>query len=273
MKDFQPLFLQDLNIHLQQLSVRRLQLNRHLKELKSVDQHEHDFSQILLYLGGRGLQLVDGQGYPVRAGSILWFEPGLPHAFKEQQGLRPLCLVLDLELQGGGYRPQRLGQLRPGELAEVKQLLSRLMQTRDDFGQVRQAGVVLLVLDILLRNIGWLAPSHSTLAPPIVRRVYSILEDPAARALPLSQIAHRAGYQRDHLNRLLKRASGSSLGHLRDQLRVKQAQRLLTQALKVQDVAERLGFADQNYFARWFRQQTGLRPTQWRVQSIALANK
>jgi AraC-like DNA-binding protein/mannose-6-phosphate isomerase-like protein (cupin superfamily) len=267
MKDFQPLFLQDLDIQMQQLSVRRLQLNRHLKELTSVEQHHHDHFQVLLYLGGRGVQLVDGQGYQVRAGSILWFEPGLPHAFKELQGLRPLCLVLDLDLQGTGYRPSRHGQLRPDELSEVKQLLSRLMQMRDDSGQIRKAGVVLLVLDILLRNIGWLAPSQSTLSPPIVRRVRTILEDPATRSMPLSQIAQRAGYQRDHLNRLLKQASGSSMGHLRDQMRIKQARQLLTQSLKVQDVAQRLGFSDQNYFARWFRQQTGLRPTQWRVQS------
>ncbi|NJK91249.1 MAG: helix-turn-helix transcriptional regulator [Blastochloris sp.] len=154
-------------------------------------------------------------------------------------------------------------------MSEIKQHLSRLMQLREDSGQVRRAGVVLLVLDILLRNIGWLAPSQSMLTPPIVKRVRSILEDPAAQHLPLSEIAQRAGYQRDHLNRLLKQAVGSSLGHLRDQIRMKKARHLLSQSLRVQEVAERVGFSDQNYFARWFRQQTGLRPTQWRVQGMA----
>jgi AraC family L-rhamnose operon transcriptional activator RhaR len=28
-------------------------------------------------------------------------------------------------------------------------------------------------------------------------------------------------------------------------------------------VAAELGFADQSYFARWFRKQTGLSPSQW----------
>ncbi|NJK91248.1 MAG: hypothetical protein HC904_05080 [Blastochloris sp.] len=102
MKDFRPLLWQDLDVQIQQMTVRRLQLNRHLKELAAIDQHHHHYHQVLLYLGGRGLQLVAGQAYPVRAGTVLWLDPGLPHAFKELQGLRPLCLVLDLDLQRNG---------------------------------------------------------------------------------------------------------------------------------------------------------------------------
>jgi AraC family transcriptional activator of pobA len=34
--------------------------------------------------------------------------------------------------------------------------------------------------------------------------------------------------------------------------------------MMVGDVAEAVGMLDQNYFARWFRQQTGRVPSAWR---------
>jgi AraC family L-rhamnose operon transcriptional activator RhaR len=73
----------------------------------------------------------------------------------------------------------------------------------------------------------------------------------------------RSGYQRDHLNRLVKRETGLTLGQLRMQRRLARAKELLAQGIRVADVAEAVGVLDQNYFARWFRRQTGQPPSRW----------
>jgi len=76
-----------------------------------------------------------------------------------------------------------------------------------------------------------------------------------------------AGYQHDYLNRLLKEHEGLTLGQLRAHKLLARVQRLLRQAGSIAEVAEAVGFDDPNYFARWFRKQTGLSPSRWRRHS------
>ena len=81
-------------------------------------------------------------------------------------------------------------------------------------------------------------------------------------------MASELGYQRDHLNRILKRESGLTLGQHRAQVRLGEAKRLLGKQLAIGEVGSRVGFDDQNYFARWFRAQTGLSPSSWRAKKL-----
>ena len=68
----------------------------------------------------------------------------------------------------------------------------------------------------------------------------------------------------DHLNRVLKRESGMTAGQMLAGARLGEAKELLKREMMVGDVAERVGMLDQNYFARWFKGQTGVTPTAWR---------
>jgi AraC-like DNA-binding protein len=126
----------------------------------------------------------------------------------------------------------------------------------------------LQLLDILWRNLG-LNPGRQPVRPfisapalPAVTAARRFLIESDDQA-PLHDIAQKIGYQQDYLNRVLKTATGLTLGQMRSQLRVTRAQRLLRESRKIVDVAERLGFSDGNYFARWFRLQTGVTPRQW----------
>ncbi|OYU98724.1 MAG: hypothetical protein CFE26_27090 [Verrucomicrobiales bacterium VVV1] len=52
---------------------------------------------------------------------------------------------------------------------------------------------------------------------------------------------------------------------LRDRVRLESAQAALRSAPSVAEAATRCGFEDPNYFARWFRRQTGKTPSRWRA--------
>ena len=78
-------------------------------------------------------------------------------------------------------------------------------------------------------------------------------------------VARGLGRRKEELNRHLRQETGLTLGKVIAEHRLGQSQVLLLQPdLEVQEVAERVGILDRNYFARWFRRQTGLTPTQWR---------
>ena len=81
---------------------------------------------------------------------------------------------------------------------------------------------------------------------------------------PLAESIRRSGYQRDHLNRLVKKETGLTLGQYRAQLRLAKAKELLDGGAKIAPTGAAIGLADQGYFARWFRRQTGQTPSAWR---------
>jgi AraC-like DNA-binding protein len=82
----------------------------------------------------------------------------------------------------------------------------------------------------------------------------------------LAEIAQENGYVRDALSRRLKREHGLGLRGLRDQERLQTAQAALRETAGIAAAGARAGFDDPNYFARWFRKQTGHTPTAWRRQ-------
>jgi AraC-like DNA-binding protein len=81
----------------------------------------------------------------------------------------------------------------------------------------------------------------------------------------LGRIARTIGYHPDHLTRKLKRQTGLGLRALRDSVRLETAQSALRTEATIAEAATRAGFDDPNYFARWFRRQTGRTPTDWRT--------
>lgn len=272
MKNIRPLFLRQLDVQLPGLRVRRLRLNRHLPETTAVRPHEHAYSQVLLYMGGRGLQQVGTkarqQTHAIRTGTAFFLPPGQVHAFTAIESRPPLCLVIDLDWRGAGRQPCRVAQLNLIDLAEVRQGLSKLgRSSRPGTGpdQLRASGIILQLLDTLCRALGLIAqPTRSAgvSSHPIVHAVNRVLAT-SPDELSLSEIATQIGYQQDYLNRVLKTATGLTLGQMRSQQRVLRAQRLLKESRRVSDVATQLGFEDANYFTRWFRLQTGQSPRRW----------
>ncbi len=275
MKNIRPLFFRQLDIQLPGLRVRRLRLNRHLPETTAVRPHQHDYAQVLLYLGGRGLQQVGvgakQQGHAIRTGTVVFLPPGQVHAFTETESRRPLCLVVDLDWRGAKKQRTQIAQLNQIDLSEVRQWLSQLgryERARTGVGpaQLRASGIVLQLLDTLCRSLGLIGSApRATSAPalPVVSAAQRVLAS-APDHLSLQEIAGQIGYQQDYLNRVLKTATGLTLGQMRSQQRVQQAKRLLRELRKIADVAAQLGFQDANYFARWFRLQTGQTPRQWK---------
>jgi AraC-like DNA-binding protein len=103
------------------------------------------------------------------------------------------------------------------------------------------------------------APPLSAPSPLVVRVRESLRTEK-----PLVEIARESGYVRDALTRRLKREHGLGLRGLRDQERLQAAQAALRELPNISAAATKAGFEDPNYFARWFRKQTGLTPSAWR---------
>jgi AraC family L-rhamnose operon transcriptional activator RhaR len=178
--------------------------------------------------------------------------------------------VVDVEMGEGRGVAHVSDHLTADQLAETKARLSTLfrhqhLEKREM--SFRVAAVVLDILDIALKAIGWLTPVNrfsSSRHFSNARRVERLIEARDGAEVSLDDIATMSGYQHDHLNRLLRAECGLTLGQLRSRIRLKRAVALLGEKVPIQEVGERIGILDPNYFARWFRQQTGVSPSSWR---------
>lgn len=265
------MLLEDLEIATPGLSVLRLCLNRHLPETKWVEQHQHSYAQVLAYLSGSGWQSIEGERVPVSSGRVIGIPAGVDHAFVKEKSRSPLCLVVDVKTEHRALATAQSRILNAEARAEIQRCLSWLAKQRPcrESLRVREAGVVLQVAGLLVETLaagdGNRVSSDRVAPQRFANRVRKELEARETETWTPVEIAERFGIQRDHLNQLLKEECGLTLGQLIAEHRLDQARRGLEKSdREIQEVAASVGILDRNYFARWFRKQTGLTPSAWR---------
>lgn len=269
MKNYRPILLQNLAITVPGLKVRQLRLNQHTPEAVWTA-HSHDHGQLLIYLSGRGRQTAEGRVYECRSGTIVHHAEGVSHSFERALVRPPLVLVIDIDLEITRATPHPCAQMPDADLGKVRACLTRLFQIRQvehRESTLAVGSIVLEILDRVLLAIGWIKPVNrygDSRLMNTTRFVERVLERMDGPEVTLETIAARSGYQMDHLNRRLKTECGLTLGQLRSKHRLQRAQRLIQQGLPIQTVGERVGILDNNYFSRWFRQQTGMSPSAWK---------
>jgi AraC-like DNA-binding protein len=249
-----PILVQKIEIHALGFVLRKLQLNRHRDA--EVSSHVHDCAQLILYLSGEGVQTIGSRRHTARTGDRFIIPPRLSHGFTIQGRSRPLCLVLDYELEGAGRVRASHRRLPPDQLNELHALLAHVPAK----GRLTLADypAILAVVARLLE------PRPTASAGPRVAGVFGRVRELLRAPVPLAAVARSAGYHRDHLTRKLKREAGLGLRALRDRLRLEAAQAALHSAPTIAEAAIQSGFDDPNYFARWFRRQTGETPSAFR---------
>jgi AraC family transcriptional activator of pobA len=274
MRRFRSLLIDKADIRLPGLHVLTFALHRHLPEHASVEPHKHGWSQAILYLSGNGRQVLAGSEARVEPGTLVLLPPGVSHAFSRGDGRAPLCVMIDFRLKGARKKTAVVCSLNRSELAQVRQQLGQLMKLPPGGSMGGGAGVeqglhwegavaVLQVLMTALRAAGWLERVQVSVAGGKNGSAIQGMLAKVDHESPLGQVVQKSGYQRDHLNRLVKKETGLTLGQFRAQQRLTKAKELLGQGVQVAAVATAVGLPDQSYFARWFRRQTGQAPSVW----------
>ncbi|MCR5352517.1 MAG: AraC family transcriptional regulator [Bacteroidales bacterium] len=172
----------------------------------------------------------------------------------------------------GGFQPTMLPDNRPlrflsvphhqafwfDEGAFVSELFNMLAESFAKHDEV----FIEKALDLLLSRI---KQSGAQAVPPAVSLFLESVfaEDRAPGSIAL--YAEEAGISENYLSRLVKNATGRSVGSWIDIVRISRAKRLLSSTnTPVIDVAALVGVEDQSYFSRLFKKETGMTPSAFR---------
>lgn len=126
---------------------------------------------------------------------------------------------------------------------------------------------VLRCLAALFRKYGFF-PDISTLSPCVEAAVEFIGQSPSIQ-LTLPLLAERAFVSESQLAKKFRAEIGKPIGRYIDDMVFFRAEQLLSQsALSIAEIGARLGFCDQFYFSRRFKEKYGVTPQHYRKSKI-----
>ncbi len=98
-----------------------------------------------------------------------------------------------------------------------------------------------------------------------VNRVKKYIVEHLAEDTSLYTLAEQVHFSQEYLLRIFKKREGVTILQYINDLKLSAAKQLLTDSeLTAKEIADRLGFASQGYFGRFFRSKTGMTPNAWR---------
>jgi len=103
------------------------------------------------------------------------------------------------------------------------------------------------------------------LSPRVLQRVRQHVETNLEGAISLHELAATAGLSTSHFARAFKQSEGTSPHRYVVSRRLQQARQLLAETeLRLSEIANATGFADQSHFSRQFRKHLGVTPSSYR---------
>ncbi len=257
----------------------------------SFDIHTHEFSELVIILGGTAIHMTDNGDYPLVAGDVFVLNGNMAHGFNDCAGLDLCNIMYDPEQllvtqsdirQLAGYQAlfvveplyranhamHNLLRLSINQLGQVTDLLDSmtLEQASQSTGYASMIHAYFIQLVVMLSRIHGSQMDIRSESVGQLANALTLLETQYQHPLTLERLADSAHLSPTHFSRLFKETFNLAPIQYLIRLRIAKACQLLPDRnLTIVDVAEQVGFSDSNYFSRQFKQVMGQSPQTYRT--------
>lgn len=104
---------------------------------------------------------------------------------------------------------------------------------------------------------------------PIIKKAVEFIFKNYDRDISLSDVSHYVDVSPQYLSKLFKDECGKGFVNYLNNIRIEQAKRMLTEGVKLKDLAERTGFNNYTYFFTVFKEITGMTPQQYEKRAVS----
>ena len=229
--------------------------------------HSHPYFELILFLEGKANINAGDESLDISLFDVVIYPPDLVHTEHLDAARRQeiICFWADL-----GSCPRFEHAIK---LADTRGAFRQLFEAiYDQFAGKRRFSQELIACH--LRTLVWLARQH--FAEPVteihtqVERCLNYIHENYASDFPAEALAKMVFVSPSYLFRIFRKKMGVTPMHYRNLVRVEKAKLLLLdRTLKMEEVAERVGFEDSKYFARVFKKETGASPNEFRRRNRA----
>jgi len=253
-----------------------------------VPPHLHEVHELIIILEGVAEHQTEYGSYQVGAGSVIYVEPGMMHAYKYMHGItfanivlipeRLLHFVPHIETMPGyralfGPRPRPRKSpvhfILPSEALPVltdilHRINAELAQRAPGFEAGAQSLLMYAVM-LLCRYYQLHRGARATKTPEQIERVLRYIDTHYAEPLDVEALAKLAGLSPSQFFTAFKRYNSFSPLQYLIRTRIQHAQELLHEPERsITEVAFAVGFEDSNYFTRQFRKYVHITPREYR---------
>ncbi|GHV81922.1 transcriptional regulator [Spirochaetia bacterium] len=228
--------------------------------------------QILYITEGEGTFTTGDTSYTVTPGSMLLLLPGIKHRYKPvyETGWHEYWV---------GFKGEYFQRLLQEEILSKKNIFFEIglhdyiltifnrifdeVTTQRPLFQFKACVEVLsLISEMLAHERRQKQPNYYQ---KIVDKAKCIMESNIYSAINLPNISDEIGISTSRLNEIFKTYTSMTPYQYFIHIKILKAESLLEQEdASIKEVAFRLGFEDQHYFSRLFRNKTGIAPSEWR---------
>ncbi|MDR0590064.1 MAG: helix-turn-helix domain-containing protein [Spirochaetaceae bacterium] len=229
--------------------------------------------QIVYVTRGEGIFGVGGRTHRVMPGSLLLVLPGIKHFYKPvfETGWHEYWAGF----KGGFYsKLMEEGILSPehvffdvGIHNDIVTIFERILyevRTQQPLYQLKAcSGILSLIAEMLTHERRSEQPNYYQ---KIVEKAKYLMETNIFKAINVSSISEQIGVSSTKLNEIFKIYTSMTPYQYYIHIKIHKAEDLLEQDnVTVKEVAFSLGFEDQYYFSRLFKNKTGIAPSDWKI--------
>ncbi len=252
--------------------------------------HSHNYIEMMYVLTGEVIHIIDGEEFAVKEGSLIFMNRHLRHAirasnegdlavnfiissdylsiaasrFRNDPSLRDFSEQERDDKGEGRFLIYDIGDC-PCALSLMENLIFEILFESDT-----PKGIIRDTLSLLIRHLE-AKPSCLSYSSsgehdrdPLRSKIYSYIQN-SYRAASLSELSSALGMSMPYVSRRVKELFGASFTELVRERRFSEAEQLLLHSdVPVTAIAEAVGYENNSFFHRRFREQYGISPSKWR---------
>ncbi|WNQ09490.1 AraC family transcriptional regulator [Paenibacillus aurantius] len=279
--------------HDEKVALQKLSCQPH----ETFPEHTHTFIELVYIWRGTGTQLINGQGFPVQRGDLIWINPGDYHSFtspgemqyinllfepdflSEQERTTVSDLPASYELSPALFR--EFGGKVPGTachvsfrgkpMLELEGLLDAMMEEftakKEGYRSMLRGYTTLLLTRTFRMMQKNLAGTEHRDACNVLPGLLTYIEEHYTDRITLQDLSRESFYSPYYIGKIFKEQLGSTFTEYVQEIRLREAKRLLLETDETAEAIGRsVGYPDKTQFYRIFKQAFGLTPQQMRKQ-------
>lgn len=224
-------------------------------------EHKHKEWEMLYFTEGTGTITVDSTDYAFHPGDSIIIPPGVLHSTRSESGYGDIFItvgVFNSPVPGIPFFTDN----------ENKVIYNLLMYIYVEFHMKRNnwqniTDALLSVIYEYIVSWGFYKPQYS-FVDDLENALISNLSN---TAFNIGKAMEHIPFSKDYINKVFKNKTGKTPLHYLMEKRIEFAKQLLlsrpSNYMIIKEIANAVGFQDQYYFSRVFKQATGKSPVQW----------
>jgi AraC-like DNA-binding protein len=262
--------MQELHMPVDQIALKLIQIR--YQRLNADDPMRlplSDVFRLLLVTSGEGKCTIDGRIVPVERGSCCLLPPGSYSAASLSSGEG--MVWYDISFAATPYDPKlaygknalcSYSVIPEGNLVQAVELAKRLYTDRETSDRMEQFRLNVTFQELVY----WVMKEAGTRSAGNAKEAIAVVTDYMERhfrdKLTRDMLAEKAGMSPEYFSRMFKKETGMTVVECLTCIRMNHAKReLIRQRASISAVAEYVGFEEQYYFTRKFKQTVGFTPT------------